>query len=83
MPRLRSRKICIRRLVGICSAFNVLSINQSLDLLLDHVDVRLESGSQLLDGFGHELLMGEVLPLSAAYKSVTAKQARKPVQLTS
>ena len=56
--------ICIRRLVGIVSALNVLSINQSLDSFLDHVNVRLESGSQLLDGFGHELLMGEVLPLS-------------------
>jgi len=76
--------IYIRRLVGIISALNVLSINQSLDSFLDHVNVRLESGRQLLDGFGHELLVGEVLPLSErTQKSVTAKQARGPVPLTS
>lgn len=74
---LSLRKICIRGLVGICSALKVFSIYQSFDLLLDHIDIRLESGCQLLESFGHELLMREILPLSAALTSASTKPAGK------
>jgi hypothetical protein len=74
MPSLRPRKyawnqsrsseISVRRFVWIRAAFEIFAFHQALYALLDHVDVGLEAVGELLDDFGDELLVGEVLSLS-------------------
>lgn len=58
---IRSSSLCqvevIRGSSLIRTPLEIVSIDQSLNLLLDHVDVWLETLRQLLDGFTHEALV--------------------------
>lgn len=58
------REIGIRRLVGIRATIQIIAFHQAFYPLLDHVNVWLEAVGELLDHFGDELLMGEMLSLS-------------------
>ena len=61
-------QIPITRHSGLLHALEVLPLDERLDALLDHVDVRLELRRQLRDRLAEQLRVGEVFALSVFSK---------------
>jgi hypothetical protein len=57
----QSSKISVGRYLRILHPLQVLSLNQTLDSSLHHVQVWVEALSQLRDDFGEEVLVAELL----------------------
>ncbi len=55
--------VAIRRLVDTAYSFQILSFDETLDLLFQKIDVGREAGGELLDDFRDELLVLEFFAL--------------------
>jgi hypothetical protein len=60
----RSSQISVARNRSLFDTFEILALDQGLDLLLDHRDVGFELRRELGDGFGEERSVGEFFALS-------------------
>ena len=58
-----SSQVTIRWSIAFVHSLNVFTFDEAFDALLDHVDVGLEAGVELLDDFGQEVLVGELFAL--------------------
>lgn len=69
IPFMISGHVSICRPINVPNALQILPLDQTFNLLLQEVDVGREAGSQLLDHFGDELLVLELLALPARKKT--------------
>ncbi len=56
---IRSSQVLVGGCIGAFDAFQIFSFDERLNALFHHVDIGLETLSQLADDFGEEELMGE------------------------
>lgn len=69
IPFVISGHVSICRAINVPDSLQILPLDQTFDLLLQEVDVGRETGGQLLDHFGDELLVLELLALPAKEKT--------------